>query len=120
MIRLLICDDSAESRQGVRRMLAWQPQIEIGGGAEGGAQAVALAIALWPDVVLMDIEMPVLSGVEATRRIRKLLPGVRVVAYSGTGERETVISMIEAGASAYCVKGSPLWELERVVANPAD
>src|SRR5262249_15383489 len=64
MIRLLICDDSAETRAMVRGMLAGQARIEIVGEAANGAQAVTLAVALWPDVVLMDVSMPVLDGVE--------------------------------------------------------
>src|SRR5262249_37650869 len=59
-------------------------------------------------------------GVEATRRIRELLPGVRVVGFSGAAERETMLTMIEAGATGYLVKGSPPAELEEAVANPAD
>ncbi|HEU4449568.1 MAG TPA: response regulator [Gaiellaceae bacterium] len=120
MIRLLVCDDSADFRASVRAQLAEQPEIAVAGEAADGQEAVDLALALSPDVVLMDVAMPVLDGVDATREIRRLLPDVRVVALTGCGERDVVGAMFEAGAAAYCVKGAPLWELERAVAGAAE
>ena len=120
MIRLLICDDSSGARAALRAMLEEQKQIEIVGEAGDGEQAVALAASLSPDVVLMDVAMPVLDGVGATSRIRRMLPGARIVAFAGSSEREVVDSMLEAGADAYCVKGAPLWELERAIAGASD
>ncbi|MFN2466942.1 MAG: response regulator [Gaiellaceae bacterium] len=115
MTRLLLCDDAAAAREALRALLEGHPQIEIVGEAANGAQAISLALELEPDVILMDVVMPVLDGVEATRRLRQLLPSVRVVAFAGSDERETVAAMTEAGASAYCVKGVALWELERAI-----
>ena len=120
MIRLLICDDSEAARAALRTMLHEQGEIEIVGEAENGMEAVELAAALSPHVVLMDVAMPVLDGVRATRQIRELLPGVRIVAFAGSSEREVVDAMLEAGADAYCVKGAPLWELERAIAGASD
>jgi DNA-binding NarL/FixJ family response regulator len=77
MIRLLVCDDSDGARAALHAMLHEQGEIEIVGEASNGAEAVELAASLAPDVVLMDVAMPVLGGVEATRRIRKMLPGSR-------------------------------------------
>ena len=115
MIRLLICDDSDSFRFVVRSTLAEQPGITVVGEASDGREAVDLALALSPDVILMDVRMPVLDGVEATRAVRSALPDVRVVALTGSDDRQIVSAMLEAGASAYCVKGSPLSELERAV-----
>ncbi len=119
-IRLLICDDSPEAREAVRVSLADQPQIEIVGEAENGEQAVALAASAQPDVVLMDVRMPVLDGIAATRRIREFLPKTRIVAYAGSNDSADVMAMMSAGADAYCVKGAPVWELERAVAGATD
>ena len=113
VIRLLICDDSDSFRFVVRSTLAEQPGITVVGEASDGREAVDLALALSPDVILMDVRMPVLDGVEATRAVRSALPDVRVVALTGSDDRQIVSAMLEAGASAYCVKGSPLSELER-------
>jgi diguanylate cyclase (GGDEF)-like protein len=120
MIRLLICDDSAEARTLLRTMLAADRDLEIVGEAANGSEAIALAVDLSPDVVLMDVAMPVLDGVEATRRLHALLPSTRIVALAGSDDLEVVDAMLEAGASAYCVKGAPLWELERAIAGAGE
>jgi diguanylate cyclase (GGDEF)-like protein len=120
VIELLLCDDSHEARAALRTMLADHDEITIVGEAENGEDAVALAIALAPDVVLMDLSMPIVDGVEATRRISSLLPDVRVVAFSGSDDSESIGAMMDAGAVAYCVKGAPLWELERAIAGRSD
>ena len=115
MIKLLICDDSDEARRLVRTVLADHPEIEIVGDAADGETAVALAAELEPDVVLMDIGMAGLDGVEATRKIRAHRPETRVVAFTGLDDEETVQGMLEAGAASFVVKGAPLWELERAL-----
>jgi NarL family two-component system response regulator LiaR len=117
MIRLLICDDSVPFRTVLRHTLAAQPEITVVGEAGDGREAIRLALALSPDVILMDVRMPILDGVEATREIRAALPDARVVALTGHGDRSMAETMLEAGATSYCVKGSPLWELERAVAE---
>jgi diguanylate cyclase (GGDEF)-like protein len=115
VIKLLICDDSDEARRLVRTVLADHPEIEIVGEAADGETAVALAAELEPDVVLMDIGMAGLDGVEATRKIRAHRPETRVVAFTGLDDEETVQGMLEAGAASFVVKGAPLWELERAL-----
>ena len=120
MIELLICDDSAEARAALRTMLSEHDEIALVGEAVNGDEAVALALSLRPDVVLMDLHMPIVDGVDATRRIAKLLPSTRVVAFSGADDSGSVGAMMEAGAAAYLVKGAPLWELERAIAGRSD
>ena len=120
MIELLVCDDSDEARSALRTMLADHEEIVLVGEAVNGDEAVERALELRPDVVLMDLHMPVVDGVDATRRIAKLLPSTRVVAYSGADDSGSVSAMTEAGAAAYCVKGAPLWELERAIAGRSE
>ena len=120
MIELLICDDSDEARSALRTMLAGHEEIALVGEAVNGDEAVERALELRPDVVLMDLHMPIVDGVDATRRIAKLLPSTRVVAYSGADDSGSVSAMTEAGAAAYCVKGAPLWELERAIAGRSE
>src|SRR5438045_6928647 len=107
MIRLLICDDSAEARMVVRTMLGDEQEIDVVGEASSGEEAIALSAELSPDVVLMDVGMPGLGGIEATKKIREMLPNARVVAFAGSDDSEVASAMIAAGASAYCVKGAP-------------
>jgi cyclic di-GMP phosphodiesterase len=120
MVRLLVCDDSTETRKLLRTMLADNREIEIVGETANGSEAIAAALELEPDVVLMDVHMPVLDGIEATRRLHELLPSARIVALAGSDEVEIIETMIEAGASAYCIKGGPLWELERAIAGAGE
>jgi diguanylate cyclase (GGDEF)-like protein len=120
MLRLLICDDAPDAREAVKASLAEQREIEIVGEAENGEDAIAVAASLHPDVVLMDVKMPVLDGISATRRIRDLLPRARIVAYAGSDDTDDVMAMLEAGADAYCLKGAPLWELERALAGASE
>ncbi|HZQ64399.1 MAG TPA: response regulator [Gaiellaceae bacterium] len=115
MIRVLICDDSPEARSLLRTMLANDREIEVVGEASNGSEAIALALDLSPDVVLMDVFMPEVDGTEATERLKELLPSTRIVALTGADEVEVVEAMLAAGASAYCMKGAPLWELERAI-----
>jgi diguanylate cyclase (GGDEF)-like protein len=120
MVRLLICDDSAEARELVRTLLATQIGIEIVGEAANGEEAITKARELEPDVVLMDVAMPLLDGVRATRRIRRFLPATRIVAFAGSDDADVVMAIMEAGASAYCVKGGPPWELGRAIVGAGD
>ncbi|HWN23289.1 MAG TPA: response regulator [Gaiellaceae bacterium] len=115
MIELLLCDGSDEARAALRAVLVDHDDIAVVGEAADGEDAVALALALAPDVVLMGLRMPFVDGIDATRRIKQLLPATRIVALAGVDDAESVIAMMEAGAAASCVKGAPLWELERAL-----
>jgi ribonuclease P protein subunit RPR2 len=99
----------------LKTMLAADRQLEIVGEAADGGEAIALGIDLEPDVILMDVAMPGVDGLEATTRLRELLPMTRIVALAGSDDFEDVQRMLDAGAAAYCVKGAPLWELERAI-----
>ncbi|HEY2585524.1 MAG TPA: response regulator transcription factor [Tepidisphaeraceae bacterium] len=108
---ILLADDHALMRQGLRAMLSEQPGFRVVGEADNGRAAVRMARELRPDVVLMDVTMPGLNGIEATRSIRRDNPVTRVVAVSMHPERQFVAQMLAAGASAYVLKGCPLDEL---------
>jgi putative two-component system response regulator len=113
--RVLICDDSATSRRVLGDLIRLDPELELVGEASDGAECIELARRLAPDVVLMDITMPVMDGVEATRRLRELLPSTRVVALTSHGGEGTVVRMVEAGASSYALKGGSADDLRRAL-----
>jgi diguanylate cyclase (GGDEF)-like protein len=120
MIELLVCDDSDEARAALRTMLADHDEIRVVGEAADGREAIELAVELRPHAVLMDVQMPLVDGVEATREIARRLPEARIVAFSGADDAASMEAMLAAGAAAYCVKGAPLWELERAIAGGSD
>jgi DNA-binding NarL/FixJ family response regulator len=103
-VRLLIVDDHAIVREGLRTLLSEEQDIVVVGEAASGQDAVALAQRVQPDVVLMDLMMPGMDGVEATQRLRVLLPSVRVVVLTSFGEDQRVRKAIQAGAIGYLLK----------------
>jgi len=108
-IKVLIADDHTLVRQGIRSLLALAADIEIVGEAADGRQAVEKVRQLVPDVVLMDLAMPKMGGLEATRRIRKEFPATKVIAVTQYDDSEYVIPVIEAGARGFVTKmASPL------------
>lgn len=104
MIRVLIADDQPLVRRGLALILGPDPEFEVVGEAEDGARAVALARELRPDVVVMDIRMPVLDGVQATAELARTLPGVRVLALSTFDMDEYVVAALRAGAYGFLPK----------------
>ncbi len=110
-ITVLICDDHALFREGVKTVLSAQPDIEVVGEASDGKEAVERAIRLGPDVVLMDISMPVLKGFEAVRRIRKGRPDVKVLILTVYDDEDMVARCLDAGAAGYVLKDSPPLQL---------
>jgi len=118
-ITILIADDHALVRQGVRAFLDTQPDLLVVGEAENGQQAVELAGTLIPDVVLMDLLMPGMDGVEATRRIRQASPRTQVVILTSYHEDEHIFPAIRAGALSYVLKDLSPSELGGVVRKAA-
>jgi len=119
-IRVLICDDQALVRGGFRAILGAQPDIEVVGEAENGAEAIALAERRRPDVILMDIRMPVLDGVEATRRLVADGSPARILVLTTFDLDEYVHAAIRAGASGFLLKDvtpAKLLEAIRIVAS---
>lgn len=103
-IRILIADDHAVVRQGLRMFLSLDKDLEVVGEAVDGKQALQMAHQLRPDVVLMDLLMPVMGGVEATTAIRKQLPDTEVIALTSVLEDSSVIGAVRAGAIGYLLK----------------
>lgn len=114
-VSILLVDDHAVVRQGLSALLKMEDDIEVVGEAENGRTAVALARGTLPDVVIMDVSMPLLNGAEATRQIRKAVPSARVLALSSYDDDEFVEHLMQAGASGYLTKDAAAEELIRAV-----
>ena len=110
-IRILLVDDHTILRAGLRALLSDEPDIEVVGEAGDGQKAVAQAQKLLPDVALMDISMPVMDGLEATRRIHQCCPEVKVLVLTIHDNEEYLFQILEAGGSGYLVKTSADTEL---------
>jgi len=114
-VRVLVCDDHPMIREGVTRLLAAGGEIEVVGAAAGGEEGVQLARSLRPDVVLMDLMMPGVDGVEATRRITAALADTRVVILTSFGDDSRVRDAIDAGAVGFVLKDTDGHDLVRAV-----
>jgi two-component system response regulator NreC len=111
MLRVLIAEDHAIVREGIRLILESAPDIEVVGEATNGREAVEQACSLTPDVVCMDISMPDMDGLEATRRIRDRCPDVRILALTVHDSDEYFFQMLKAGASGYVLKDAAAADL---------
>jgi len=107
MIKVIICDDQAIVRDGLELLLKLEKDIEVIGLAQDGAEAVELVDAKTPDLVLMDLKMPGMTGVEATRRIRGLHPDIKILVLTTYDDDVWVFDAIRAGASGYLLKDTP-------------
>ena len=114
-MRILICDDQAIVRDGLEMLLNLEKDIEVIGKAEDGAEAVELVATRSPDLVLMDLKMPGMNGVEATRQISARYPQVKVLVLTTYDDDEWVFDAIRAGASGYLLKDTPREDLIKAV-----
>jgi DNA-binding NarL/FixJ family response regulator len=118
-IRVLLVDDHAMVRRGMRDFLSLHEDIEVVGEAADGAAGVEQAKALRPDIVVMDLMMPNLDGIEATGRIKAVLPDVEVIALTSFIEESRVVAAIEAGASGFLLKDAEADELAAAIRSAA-
>jgi len=118
-VTVLIVDDHEVVRQGVRAYLGAQAEFEVLGEADSGAVAVALAEELVPDVVLMDLIMPEMDGVEATRRIKNVSPRTQIVVLTSYHEDEHIFPALQAGAISYVLKDLGMEELAEAILKAA-
>lgn len=119
-IRILIVDDHSVVRQGLRMFLSLDSELEVVGESENGQEALLMTRELKPDVVLMDLLMPVMDGIEATKAIRAELPEVEVVALTSVLEDISVTGAVRAGAIGYLLKNSEPEELHRAIRGAAE
>jgi DNA-binding NarL/FixJ family response regulator len=118
--RVLITDDHGVVRQGLRMFLSLDPDFEVVGEASNGEEALAMARDLGPDVVLMDLLMPVMDGISATEKIRAELPDVEVIALTSVLEDASVTGAVRAGAIGYLLKDTDSEELSRAIKAAAE
>ena len=110
-IAILIVDDHPIVRDGLEAILSTQPDFQVSGAAASGEEALTLFEQQQPDVVLLDLEMPGMDGVEVIRKLRKKTPGVRIVVFTAFDTDERILSAVQAGAKGYLLKGAPRSEL---------
>ncbi len=115
MIKIILADDHQIVRHGLRSLLAAEPDMEVVGEADNGRAVVRLVHEKSPQVVIMDISMPDLNGIEATRQIMAEAPGIKVIALSMHSDSLFVLNMFKAGASGYLLKDCALEELVKAV-----
>lgn len=114
-IRVLIADDHSVVRQGLRMFLGLDPELEVVGEAADGAEAFRLALELRPDIILMDLLMPVMDGIASTQAVRAALPDTEVLALTSVLEDASVVGAVRAGAIGYLLKNTEADELRRSI-----
>jgi DNA-binding NarL/FixJ family response regulator len=118
-LRILLVDDHTILREGLRALIEKDPRTVVVGEADNGAEAVRLAAELQPDLVIMDLTMPVMNGIDATRVITKMSPMTRVLALSMENDRFFVVEVLKAGATGYLLKDSAFAELAEAIQTVA-
>lgn len=119
-VRIVLADDHEVVRAGMKAMLAAHGGIEVVGEARNGEEAIAQARQLKPDVVVMDLSMPVLDGAEATMRLTRELPGIKVLVLTSHADRGNLMRLMEAGAAGYVLKRAAADELVRAIREIAE
>jgi len=114
-IRVLLCEDHLITRQGIRRLLEDEKGIEVVGEASNGEEAIQLINEVKPDVILMDVAMPKLNGIEATRQIKLINPKINILILSAYDDDEYVFALLKAGANGYLLKAVGGDELVRAI-----
>jgi two-component system response regulator NreC len=114
-IRIILADDHQIVRQGLRILLEAEPDMEVVAEADNGRKVLRMANELTPDIIIMDLSMPELNGIEATRQILAEVPGIRIIALSMHSDSLFVLNMIRAGASGYLLKDCALEELVKAI-----
>ncbi|MEE8340500.1 MAG: response regulator transcription factor [Candidatus Neomarinimicrobiota bacterium] len=115
MIKIILVDNHTIIRDGLRRLLGEESDIEIIDEADNGRDAVKIALKKKPDIVIMDIAMHDMNGIEATRQIKKEDPNIKIIALSMHSERQIVVGLLKAGASGYLLKDSESAELVEAI-----
>ncbi len=107
MVRILLADDHPIVREGLQALLETQPDFEVVGEAANGHEVLRLAQELQPDIILLDLEMPIMDGVEATRRLHQHHPSFRIIVFTAFDNDERIIHAVQAGAVGYLLKDAP-------------
>lgn len=115
LIRVLVADDHAVVRKGLRSLLTSKYGMEVVGEADNGVAAISMAREVQPDVILMDLVMPSKNGIEATKEIKRELPGSRVLILTSFSDEEQIISAVRAGAVGYVLKDASTDELVHAI-----
>ncbi|HZD56776.1 MAG TPA: response regulator transcription factor [Anaerolineales bacterium] len=110
-IRILVADDHPVVRDGLIAMLGTQPDFQIAGSASTGSEVVRRTVELQPDILLLDLEMPEIDGVEALRQLRLIQPEIRVLVFTAFDTDERILGAVRAGARGYLLKGAPREEI---------
>ena len=117
--KVLIVDDHQMFRDGLKMTINREADMEVVGEAENGLRAVELANELQPNVILMDVKMPVMDGIEATRQIHAKMPGIKILALSMYSDDSIVSGMMRAGAVGYIMKGGDSAEMHKAIRRVA-
>jgi NarL family two-component system response regulator LiaR len=119
-MKILLCDDQAVIRDGLEMLLNLEKDFQVVGAAQDGSEAVELAGQKSPDLILMDLKMPVMNGIEATREIRTKFPNIKILVLTTYDEDEWVFDAIRAGASGYLLKDTPRQKIIEAIRGTMD